>query len=249
VEVTAQGMTQAARAGITANPIYITDIQVDDSDLMKLTVSWEYTGKAPEGGWLLMYTIDGNGQTQVVQCESNSGVISVRVPAATYSLTIQAADGSTVFQNTHSHNTANADVYQNVSQAFYRKVQADYFFVNLLKTPEKQNWNHTDVYKAMYTTTFAPGDGISVLMYYMKDFYIRHEDITVMFVIRDENGTVLSDYIAMANLDWRDDLWNGPNYHYCGLNVPQVPTEPGSYTLGIYFDGLAVTSVGFTIAE
>lgn len=249
VEVTAQGMTQAARAGITANPIYITNIQVDDSDLMKLAVSWDYTGQAPEGGWLLMYTIDGNGQTQVVQCESNSGVISVRVPAATYSLTIQAADGSTVFQGTHSHSTANADVYQNVPQAFYRKVQADYFFVNLLKTPEKQNWNHTDVSKAMYTTSFAPGDGISVLMYYMKDFYIRHEDITVMYVIRDENGTILADYIAMENLDWRDDLWNGPNYHYCGLNVPQIPTEPGSYTLGIYFDGLAVTSVGFTIAE
>ena len=249
VEVTAAGMTQPARAGITANPIYITNVQVTDNNLKTLGVSWEFEGKAPEGGWLLMYTIDGSTQSQVVQCQSNSGVIEVRVPAATYDLTIQAADGSTVFQNTHSYETPNADVYQNAPQAFYRKVQAAHFFVNMLKTPEKQNWNHTDVTSGMYTTTFTSGDGISVLMYYMKDFYIRHEDITVMYVIRDENGNVLSDYIAIEKLDWRDDLWNGPNYHYCGLDVPQVPTEPGKYTLGIYFDGLAMTNLEFTITE
>ena len=249
VEVTAAGMTQPARAGITANPIYITNVQVTDNNLKTLGVSWEFEGKAPEGGWLLMYTIDGSTQSQVVQCQSNSGVIEVRVPAATYDLTIQAADGSTVFQNTHSHETPNADVYQNAPQAFYRKVQAAHFFVNMLKTPEKQNWNHTDVTSGMYTTTFTSGDGISVLMYYMKDFYIRHEDITVMYVIRDENGNVLSEYIAIENLDWRDDLWNGPNYHYCGLDVPQIPTEPGKYTLGIYFDGLAMTNLEFTITE
>ena len=249
VEVTAEGMTQPARAGITANPIYITDVQVDDSDLMTLRVSWNYTGKAPEGGWLLLYTIDGSEQAQVVQCQETSGVIEVRVPSATYDLTIQAADGSTVFQNTHSYRTANADIYQNEDQAFYRKLHYDHFFVHSFKTPEKANWNHNDVYQGMYTNTFAPGEGISVLMYYMKDFYIRHEDVTVMFVIRDENGNVLTDYLSMDNLDWRDDLWNGPNYHYCGLNVPKVPTEPGKYSMGIYFDGLAITSMEFTITE
>ena len=249
VEVTAAGMTQAARAGITANPIYITDIQVKDSDLLTMDVSWTYDGPAPEGGWLLLYTIDGSKQAQVVQCQNSSGIVEVRVPAATYHFTIQAADGSTVFQNTLTYRTPNADVYQNPPQAFYRKVQAAYFFVNMLKTPEKASWNHKDVNQSMYTTTFAPGDPISVLMYYMQDFYIRHEDITVMYVIRDENGTVLADYIAMENLDWRDDMWNGPNYHYCGLNIPLVPTEPGKYSLGIYFDGLAITSVEFTISE
>lgn len=247
VEVTAAGMTQPARAGITANPIYVENIQVTDTNLKYLTVTWDFSGNAPDGGWLLMYTIDGSKHAQVVQCQNNSGVIEVRIPAATYDLTIQAADGSTVFQNTHSYRTPNTDVYQNAPQAFYRRAQAGHFFVNLLKTPELENWNHTHVNQGMYTTAFAPGDGISVLMYYMKDFYIRHEDITVMYVIRDENGNVLSDYIAIENLDWRDDLWNGPNYHYCALDVPQVPTEPGKYTLGIYFDGQAMTAVEFTI--
>lgn len=249
VEITAAGMTQPARAGITANPIYLSNIQVADNGVSELRVSWDYAGNAPEEGWLLLYTIDGSSQPQIVQCPTNSGVIEVRVPAATYDFTIQAADGSTVFQNTHSYTTANADIYQNVPQAFYRKVHGHKFFVNMLKTPEVENWTHNNVNNGMYTTTFASGDGVSVLMYFMMDFYIRHEDISVMYVIRDENGTVLADYIAMEHMDWRDDLWNGPNYHYCGLDVPLVPTEPGKYSLGIYFDGLAMTSVEFTITE
>lgn len=249
VEVTAAGMTQSARAGITANPIYIDTVTVDDSNPLTMTVSWEYTGNAPEGGWLLLYTIGGNGQTQVVQCESNRALVEVRVPAATYDFTIQAADGSTVFYNTHTHKTPNADIYQNEPQAFYRKLHSHLFFVNLLKTPDKAGWNHNDVGQNMYTTSFASGEGISVLMYYMQDFYIRHENIQVMYVIRDENGNVLSDYIAIENRDWRDDMWNGPNYHYCGIDVPLVPSAPGTYSLGIYFNGLAVCSVNFTITE
>ena len=249
VEVTADGMTQSARAGITSNPIYIDSVQVDDSNVMKLNVTWEYTGNAPEGGWLLLYTIDGNGQTQVVQCETNSAQLNVRVPAATYEFTIQAADGSTVFYNTHSHRTPNADVYRNAPQAFYRDLYSQYFFVNMLRTPAKENWNHIDVNQGMYTSSFKSGEGISVLMYFMQNFYIRHENIQVMYVIRDENNNVLADFISMENRDWRDDMWNGPNYHYCGLEVPLVPTEPGNYTLGIYFNGYAVTSLNFTITE
>lgn len=249
VEVTASGMTQPVRESITANPIYISDIQINADNPMNLTVSWNYTGEAPEGGWLLLYTIDGSERQQVVQCEENSGVVEIRVPAATYDFTIQAADGRTIFTNTASYRTENAAIYENKEQAFYRMHQSAYFFANLLKTPQKENWTHNDVHKSQYTTSFHSGDGISVLMYYMKDFYIRHENITVMYVIRDENGTVLADYISRENLDWRDDMWCGPNYHYCALDVPAVPTEPGKYTLGVYFNGLAMTAIEFTISE
>ncbi len=249
VEVTAAGMTQPARATITANPIYVSNIQVNFDDPMNLTVTWDFTGDAPEGGWLLLYTIDGSARQQVVQCEGNSGVIGVRVPAATYDLTIQAADGRTVFDGVSSFKVPNAEIYENAPQAFYPRVQAEYFFVHLLKTPEVENWTHSNVSQANYTTTFASGEPISVFLYYMKNFYIRHENITVMYVIRDESGKVLTDHIGLENLDWRDDMWRGQNYHYCGLDVPSVPTEAGTYTLGVYFNGYAVTNVEFTITE
>ena len=249
VEVTASGMSQPARASITANPIYVDAVNVNADNPMNLTVSWEFTGDAPAGGWLLLYTIDGSEQQQVVQCEESSGIIEVRIPAATYDLKIQAADGRTVFGGEYSYKAPNADIYENDPQAFYPRVQKDYFFVNLLKTPEVENWTHANVSNASYTTSFASGDKVSLLLYYMKNFYIRHENITVMYVIRNEAGQVLTDYIGLQNLDWRDDMWKGQNYHYCGLDVPAVPTEAGSYTLGVYFNGLAVTSVNFTIAE
>ena len=249
VEVTASGMTQPARANITANPIYVTNVTVGVDDPMRLNVSWEFTGDAPEGGWLLLYTMDGSEQQQVVQCAENAGTIEVRIPAATYDLTIQAADGRSVFGGEHSYKAPNADIYENESQAFYPRVQKEYFFVNMLKTPDAENWTHNNVSKGDYTTTFTSGDSISLLLYYMKDFYIRHENISVLYVIRDENGDVLTDCIGMENLDWRDDMWCGPNYHYCGLDVPSVPTEAGTYTLGVYFNGLAVTNVEFTITE
>ena len=249
VEVTAAGMTQPARASITANPLTVTGIQVDDSNQEQLTVSWTFDGEAPDGGWLLLYTIDGNGQTQVVQCPENQGIIEVRVPAATYDLTIQAANGSTVFNDAHSYTTPNAKIYRNDTQKIFEKYHSQFLFVDLLKTPAKENWNHTDVHRSQFTTTFRTGDPISIHLYYMVDFYIYHESVSVMYVIRDSEGNVISDLISMENRDWQDDMWNGPNYHYCCLDIPKIPTEPGTYTLGLYFDGMAVTSVDFTITE
>ena len=249
VEVTAAGMTQSARTGITANPLTVTEILVDDSNPQQLSVSWNFEGNAPAGGWVILYTIDGNGKTQVVQCEDSKGIIEVRVPRATYDLTIQAADGSTVFNGAYSFTTPNASIYRNDYQKIFERYHSEFLFVDLLKTPAKENWTHRDVTKRDFTTTFASGDPISIHLYYMVDFYIYHENISLMYVIRDGEGNVISDLISMENRDWQDDMWNGPNYHYCCLDIPKIPAEPGSYNLSLYFNGMAVTSVDFTITE
>jgi hypothetical protein len=242
-------MTQSARAGITANPLYVSNIQVDTQDPMKLGVSWDFTGTAPEGGWLLMYTIDGTEMEQVVQCDTNSGIIDIRVPAATYKISIQSADGRTVFTNTITFQTPNAEVYANQHQAFFPGAQAGHFFVDMIRTPDKENWTHTDVTKASYTNTFKAGESAGILLYYTHNFYLHHEDITVMYVIRDENGNVMPEYISIENLDWHDDMWCGRIYHYCGLTIPKVPKAPGKYSLCLYFDGGAITITEFTITE
>ena len=249
VEVTAEGMTQSARVSITENPLRIQDIQVNSDTPQQLKVSWNYEGNAPQGGWLLLYTIDGNGKPQIVPCSDNQGIIEVRVPNATYDISIQAADGSTVFYGKHSYTSPEAALYRNKKQAIFEHYHTSRLFVNLLKTPEKTNWNHNDVYSGDFTATFRSGDSISMMLYYISDFYLYHEDITIMYVIRDAQGTVISDLISMENKDWNDDMWNGPNYHYCCLNIPKAPTEPGEYTLSLYFDGGAITTVSFTVTE
>ena len=246
VEITAEGMTQPARTGLTANPLDVTSVSVKKKDAMTLEVSWEFTGSISDGGWLLMYTIDGSEQSQVVQCAGNSGIIEVLVPGATYELTIQAADGSTVFHNTHSYTAPNADGYGNKFQEFYPLHHQ--MFINLLKTPENPNWNNSTVGNKDFTTTFKSGDKISMLIYYMHDFYVKHEDISIMYVIRNAEGKVLSEHIGRENVDWRD-LWWGGDYHFAEFDIPSVPTEPGEYTLYLYFDGGAITKVSFTITE
>ena len=249
VEITAQGMTQSARISMTENPLRIQNIQVDSDTAQKLKVTWNYEGTAPEGGWLLFYTIDGNGEPQIVHCTGNQGIIEVRVPAATYDISIQAADGTTVFDGTHSYTAPNAEIYYNKKQMIFPNFHSDFLYVNLLKTPEKTNWNHKDVYTSDFTTTFRSGDSISMMLYYMVNYYIYHEDITILYVIRDAEGKVVSDLISIENKDWNDDMWNGPDYHYCCLNIPKVPTEPGEYTLSLYFDGMAITVVNFSVTE
>jgi hypothetical protein len=184
-----------------------------------------------------------------VQCDTNSGIIDIRVPAATYKISIQSADGRTVFTNTITFQTPNAEVYANQHQAFFPGAQAGHFFVDMIRTPDKENWTHTDVTKASYTNTFKAGESAGILLYYTHNFYLHHEDITVMYVIRDENGNVMPEYISIENLDWHDDMWCGRIYHYCGLTIPKVPKAPGKYSLCLYFDGGAITISEFTITE
>lgn len=245
VEVTASGMTQPARSNITANPVTITSVNVNGSDAEKLIVSWEYEGTAPLGGWLLLYTIDGSDRQEVVQCESNSGVIEIRVPGATYDLSIQAADGSSVFGGSYSYDCPNAAAFGDNDLFFYAKDLT----VNLLKTPAKAGWSYKDVSSRDYTTTFSSGDGISVLMHCSNKFYLpRDREVSVLYVIRDSEQQVIAELIGTEDWNWYTMWWN-TDYRYCELNVPAVPTEPGDYSLSIYFDGYAITSVAFTITE
>ena len=249
VEIKAQGMTQPARASISANPIRVTSVDVSPVGNTALKVQWEFQGDAPSTGWLLLYTIDGNGKQQVVQCKDNSGIIEVRVPDAEYEVTIQSADGRTVFDGSSRYTAPSAQRYTNKEQCLYARENAHLLFVDLLKTPEKANWNHRDVHKSQFTSSFLVGDPISVHLYYMDNFYIRHENIQLLYVIRDAEGKVISDCIAMENRDWRDGLWNGPDYHYCCLNLPHVPSVPGEYTFNLYFNGQLIANEDFTIQE
>lgn len=248
VEVTASGMTQPVRTGLTANPINITGVSVNTEHAERLTVTWEYDGVTPIGGWLLMYTIDGSARQEVVQCDTNSAVIEIRVPGATYDFSIEAADGSSVFENEHTFQCPNAEVYVNIPYSIYPGHVAGKMDVHLLATPENKNWSYKNVNQNQYTNTFTSGQGISVLLYLKVDFFLPRDNTSILYVIRDGDGNVISELLAKENRIWYDMWWN-TNYHYCELNVPNAPTEAGDYNLSIYFNGMAITSVNFTVTE
>lgn len=242
VEVTAAGMTQPSRTSITANPITITSFDVDEEDPEKLSVSWDYEGAAPEGGWLLMYSMDNNETPNIIKCEDALGVIAPRIPGASYEFSIQAADSTSIFGNTRSYNCPNAEIF------FENALSAEKITSHLLRTPEKENWSYMDVGKNDYTDTFSPGEKISLLLHASVNFYLNEQDISILYVIRDGAGNVIADLISQDTGDWYT-MWVNQDYHYCELDIPQVPLDAGNYSVSVYFNGAAITSATFTIAE
>ena len=242
VEVTAAGMTNPSRISITANPITVTDLTIDTSDVSKLTVNWDYEGAAPEGGWLLIYNFAGYPEKQnVIKCETNQAVIDNRIPGATYQFQLQAADSTTVFSNLHSFSCPNAEIFSS------QGMDASKLTAHLLKTPEEEGWTAESVGKDVYTDTFRSGDKISIILHANAKFFLPEMDIEILYVIRDGDGYVLSDHITRQVGDWKD-LWYDGDYKNAELDLPTVPTEPGTYNLSLYFNNMAITSIGFQIS-
>lgn len=240
VEVTATGMTQPARTSISANPINITGFQSNESDPQKLIVSWTYSGTAPQGGWLLMYTIDSSEIPTVVRCDSTNAVLSPRIPNANYSFSIQAADSTSMFSNEYSLITSSAAVYEG------HALSADRLDAHLLVTPEAEDWTYETTGKTAFSDTFQVGDALSLVLHSTGSFYLEDEDIHILYVFRDSSGSVLPDLTGESDTNWRD-IWLAGSYNYGELDIPTAPKTAGDYSLSVYFNGQAVTVLNFTV--
>ena len=237
VEVTAAGMSQNVRAFVSANPTAITDITVTDSAAEGLQVNWTHSGATPEGGWLVIYSIDGSEASDVVKSDSCSAAISTWIPGASYNLTIQAADGSTVFGGEYVYQIPAAKAFDQYS------FQAGKLQVSLCKTPAKENWTHKDVAAGDYTTTFEAGASASMVIYSEVSFYLPSDQMRILYVIRDSEGKAIAG-LSRTEVKLWNTMWNG---RYSVLTIPAMPTQPGSYSVSVYFNGGAVTEKDFTI--
>ena len=114
-----------------------------------------------------------------------------------------------------------------------------------VKTPEG-DWNFECIQTSDFTTEFASGDPISIVLRNSENFYLPGSRIKVLYVIRDSYGNVLSRYVSEQTLVWKD-IWNGGDTRNGELDIPSVPTNPGQYKLQLYFDGMSVAEKDFTI--
>lgn len=241
VEVTAAGMTQPARVNITADPICITALEVDNSSATELKLQWEYTGKEPEGGWLLLYRMDGNRNQNVVKCSSASAVVKPQFPGVDYEFTIQAVDGTSVFDSVHTYACPEGPAYD-----ANLLTQAD-VTAHLVKTPDDPDWTYDKLGADAFQETFAPGDPISIVLIGAVDFYLPGSQVDVHYVIRDAYGNVIPEASSETRISW-SSIWNSGDWHYGELNLPKVPQASGSYQLSIYVDGAMLAQAEFTIS-
>ncbi len=235
VDVTAQGMSQCVSVSTTANPITVTGFQADASSPLRLQLNWSYNGEAPAQGWDLLYAIDGSASQQIIKCSEPSATIEPLIPGAHYSFTLQATDGTTVFGGTYTYDAAAAASYQG-----HWVAQSNMTFA-MCKTPETENWTRDDLAPEDYKTSFAVGEKASFLAHLDAIYQVTDEVIVTLFVVRDSSGALVS-----ANTQSRtwDQMWENGN---CELNIPAMPTVPGTYTMDLYFNGATVGHVAFNI--
>ena len=243
VEVSAAGMTQSVRTHLTVNPTNITEVNFNESDKTKMVITWEYAGSNPEDGWLLMYSYDQSTTQEIIRCSEPRVEISPRIPGATYNIVIQSADGSSVFGNVHTFTASNPDIYRGGEIDF----KPDYSKFYLCKTPTKENWEPKNVKSENYTTTFKLGDPMSILIKSPGHWLPKGVQVSVLFVIRDASGSVVTSLTAQDQVNWYT-LWEG-KYPWTSFDVPHVPTEAGEYTLSLYFNHALVTNLQFTVTE
>lgn len=238
LEVTAAGMSQNVRAFVTANPATVTDVQVDYKADKGMTVNWKSTS-TPEGGWLVMYSIDGSETTMMAECSGTTATVKNVIPNAAYSFQIMAADGSTVFGGTAEHAGIEETAFNRYG------LSASQIQSSLCRTPDKDGWTYEDVKDTDYTTSYVKGESASLVLYTSARFYLKTEETTVMFVIRDKDGNVIPSLIRTQIGSWRD-LWPGTG-KYCYLDIPAMPDDFGDYTLEVYFNGETALTKNFSI--
>ena len=239
IEVTAAGQTEPTRMTISANPITITSFDVTESEEGTLDVSWTFDGKAPADGWLLVYSLNNSDSSSVIKCADSSASISPMIPDTTYRLSLQLSDDTSIFNNTTTYDTTAAEPFST------QGLSADKIKSRLLKTPSGK-WLADDVAESDYTTVFQSGDQMSMALEATVKFYVQHEDIQVMYVFRDAGGDPIPSLVSTETLDWYDIFFDG-NYQLGELDLPKGPTDIGSYSVTVYFNGAPVANNSFSI--
>lgn len=237
VEVTAAGMSEASRCYMTSNAVTVTDISITQSDDSTITMSWNIGDVQPKGNWLILYSIDGSMQKEILRSNTTVATIRPVVPGASYEFSIQQEDSSTVFGGTASFDTAEAQTFSG-----YQVTAAD-IKVTMCKAPAATGWTSEDLLDEDYRIAFKSGESAGYVLKISKKFTASDDTITAMYVIRNTDGTPIS--WDSNQRTWRD-MWVQND---CYLTVPALPAEAGNYTLDLYFNSQFVCNSSFTITE
>jgi hypothetical protein len=239
VEVTAAGQSITQSVTVEANSITVFDLTAGISKAGEISLSWN-ANQTPKDGWIVSYYIEGTEISDNLACSENSMVIRPIVPELTYVFTVRAPSAPVVCEPLICTTAAAKDFYVNYAG---NPVSKNNLRFSLCKTPSFGGWTHKDLKATDYTTTFAPGQKASFVIFLNRVYDISREMITSTFVIRDANEQIV-------DISWVAHEWSSMWYkNYCELDIPSMPTEPGSYTITVYFNGQFATKQPFSISD
>lgn len=240
VEVKAAGMSISQTATVSANSITAANFTCDSSTLNKLVFTWEPSKEIPEEGWLLRYSVAGVDNEITLSCMENTATISPVIPNATYRVQLEDVKGEVLLGSKMEIVTPAAVDFAKEFSA-YSVVREDMDFA-MCRTPEYLNWGRYDLSDDDYTDTFTTEENISFLIGFPKLKNAPKEEVSVLYVIRDQDGVPMLSASEVAT--WKD-MWST---NYCKMNVPVMPTVAGTYTVEIYLDGGLAHAQTFTVS-
>lgn len=237
VEVTAAGMSVSERAFAAANSTTVTNFMADDTDPNSLRLTWETASGQTEESWILLCSINGSA-AQEFSCDTGNEVeIYPIIPGVEYAFTLQSADKGTVLGGYLAYAAPAAAAFEGYG------VSAQYMEFMMCRTPSFSGWDRYDLSSSDYTTEFAVGEDASFLVRMRKEYSTSSDTIVTLFVICDENGTIVST--STLSSTWTD-MWYR---NYCELDIPSIPNSSGNYTISVYFNGSLAGETDFTVVE
>jgi len=239
IEVKAAGMSVGQSVTVSANSITAENFTIDTTDPTKLLFSWATSQGVPDGGWMLRYSVTGIDNTETIPCNANTVTIAPVIPNATYNVQLEDIKGNILLGSENVIKTGTPVTFTKEFANF--TAQPSDLKFTMVKTPDHPGWGRFDLNAGDYRTEFTVGEYASFLVRFDKLYNAPDEEVSILFVTRNQQGDVIHSGIQVDT--WKK-MW--PLTYY-KLNAPAMPGTAGEYTMEIYFNGMLVHEQLFTI--
>lgn len=233
VEITAEGMPLGVVVSISAEPVTVTQFGYHLDDPGNLLVTWDYVGGTPEGGWYISWSCD-NAWSETLISDTNS-IALPHIPGGSYSLRLTPVDGKSIFGDAFTFTLEPAADFSD------HGITKENLQLSLFAMPAEEDWQWDQLPAEAFKTVFTPDETAAILIRSDVEPETAEEPITVTLLVRNEEGILLN--ISVSEFLW-NYMWN---HGICTLNIPVLPDEPGNYSLFVYFDGMILSALDFSI--
>ena len=195
-----------------------------------LSLRWA-ANREPAAGWRVLASF-GDGQ-QIEELVQGDQCLMAVLPDTDYSLTLEAADGSSV---TGSNTASIRSQYDRrfVQMGLDRGTTLGTYY-----TPDKEDWSFSDLGGG--TIRYRHSDRITFVVTAGGSPVDSGESVTALYVIQKASGETVN--VQSEKLIW-NEMWNNGRWYG---QIPWLPEEPGSYSFSVYVNSQRMGSIPFTL--
>jgi hypothetical protein len=241
IEVSAANHEASEYTSLKESSIFIDSVEIGTNDKGQITLNWACEQSIPEGGWIVKASIDGTDIVNTYTSEENAITLSTAIPDQKYTITINAANDAPVICDPIVYD---AEPAKDFSGKFAgASVSRENFEFTMCIAPEKTNWTYNDVKANDKVNVFTSGTKAGFVTRAKVYYGVASDEIQIMYVFKNADGALIS---ATTQTEVWKNIWGGSTYRGV-LNIPELPTAQGEYSLSLYFDGMLMHEQNFTI--